>query len=151
MRRLPRFARYAAVSVTATVLAQGALALAYGVLDWPVLPAVMFSLVVSVGPAYLLSRRYVWPGSGRTRPAAAEAAGFFLVALIGSGTTVVVVWAAVAVAGASTSDHLTLSVVANCASVGATVLVWLARYVVLDRLLFAKRRLATAVDAPVPV
>ena len=151
MRRLPRFARYTGVSVVATVLAQVALALTYGVMRWPVEPAVMFSLVVSVGPAYLLSRRYVWPDTGKPRPAAGEAAGFFVIAFIGAATTIVVVWAAVWIAGNSASDHVTLAVVANSASVVATGLMWVARYIVLDRVLFAKRALDRPVDRPVVV
>jgi putative flippase GtrA len=118
---------------------------------WPVEPAVMFSLVVSVGPAYLLSRRYVWPDTGKPRPAAGEAAGFFVIAFIGAATTIVVVWAAVWIAGTSTSDHVTLAVVANSASVVATGLMWVARYIVLDRVLFAKRALDRPVDRPVVV
>jgi hypothetical protein len=109
----------------------------------------MFSLVVSVGPAYLLSRRYVWPSTGKPRPAAGEAAGFFVIAFIGAATTMVVVWAAVRVAGASTSDHVTLAVVANLASVVATGLVWLARYIVLDRVLFVRRASDHSIDRPV--
>jgi hypothetical protein len=58
------------------------------------------------------------------------------------------VWAAVHTAGTTTSDHLTLSLVANCTSIVATGILWVVRYVVLDRLLFAKRTLDPGVEAP---
>lgn len=138
MRVLPRFARYTGVSVAATILAQVGLAFAYGVMSWPVALAVMFSLSVSVAPAYLLSRRYVWPDAARAGAVAGEAAAFFVIALVGAGATVAIVWLAVRVAGAGTSDHITLSLVANCASVAATGLVWIVRYVVLDQVLFSR-------------
>jgi putative flippase GtrA len=137
--RVSRFGRYAAVSVAATAFAQLGLFLAYGVLRWPVAPAVFFSLAVSVGPAYWLSRRYVWPDTANSRVAVGEATGFFVLALIGSVTTIAMVWLAVRVAGAITSNHLTLSLVANAASIAATGAVWVARYVILDRILFASR------------
>jgi putative flippase GtrA len=146
-RRLPRFARYAGVSVLATGLAQAGLFLAYGVMGWPIAPAVMFSLAVSVVPAYGLSRRYVWPDTANPRAGWGEATGFFVVAVIGSVTTLVLVWAAVRIAGTMTFDHVTLAFVANGASIAATGAVWIARYLVLNKLLFATRGLDTAVPA----
>lgn len=149
--RVPRFARYAGVSLVATALAQMGLFLAYGVLRWPVAPAVLLSLAVSVGPAYLLSRRYVWPDTANPRAAAGEATGFFVLALTGSVTTIALVWLAVRMAGAITSNHLTLSLVANAASVTATGAAWVARYVVLDRVLFAPRTSADPGNSPASV
>jgi putative flippase GtrA len=146
-----RFARYAGVSFIATVLAQAGLAFAYAVMRWPVVSAVMFSLAVSVGPAYLMSKRFVWPDTTGSRAAAGEATGFFVIAAIGAATTVAIVWLAVRVAGAGTSDHMTLAFVANVASVAATGLVWAARYVVLDRVLFSKRPSQRPVDSSVSI
>lgn len=144
--RIPRFARYAGVSLLATGLAQVGLFIGYGVLRWPVASAVSFSLAVSVGPAYLLNRRYVWPDTANSEGAFGEAMGFLLVALLGSLTTLLIVWMAVRTAGIVTSNHVTLSLVANAASILATGAVWLARYVVLDRVLFAPRSSAPDVD-----
>lgn len=144
--RIPRFARYTGVSLLATGLAQVGLFIGYGVLRWPVASAVTFSLAVSVGPAYLLNRRYVWPDTANSDGAFGEAMGFLLVAILGSLTTFLVVWIAVRTAGIGTSNHVTLSLVANAASVLATGAVWLARYVVLDRVLFAPRSPAPNVD-----
>jgi putative flippase GtrA len=150
VERLPRFARYAGVSIVATVLAQAALALAYGVLSWPVVPAVAFSLGVSAGPAYLLSRRYVWPDGGQARAVSGQAAAFVAVAGIGAAVSVVLVWAAVKIATTSTTDHTKLAIVANSASVAATGLVWVARYVVLDRFLFTRRPLDRPTESSAP-
>ena len=147
-RKLPRFARYAGVSVLATVLAQAGLLFAYGVMGWGVAPAVMFSLAVSVIPAYALSRSYVWPDAADPRAGLGEATGFFVVALIGSMITLALVWTAVRTAGAMTSDHVTLTLVATAASVAATGAVWIARYLILNRFLFVQQGVDAQVDGP---
>lgn len=138
-RPLARLARYGGVSVIATVLAQAALALGYGVMRWPAVAAVTLSLAVSAPPAYVLSRRYVWRDAARTRPVHGEAAAFLAVALVGAAATVGIVWLTVQVAGAITTDHVMLSFVANISSLVATGVMWLARYAVLDRFLFVRR------------
>jgi putative flippase GtrA len=103
---------------------------------WPVAAAVMFSLAVSVLPAYVLSRRYVWRGPGRSGPG--QAGSFLAVAGAGSLATVVLVWSAVQLAQSATSDHGTLTLVANAASIVATGFIWIGRYFVLDRVVFSQ-------------
>jgi putative flippase GtrA len=134
-----KFVRYAGVSVIATVVAQAGLAVAYGWLRWPLPAAVVLSLAVSALPALVLSRRYVWrgPGGGGT----GQAGSFLAVAAAGSLATIVLVWLAVHVAQSATSDHSTLTLVANGASIVATGLIWVGRYFVLDRVVF--RRVAS--------
>jgi putative flippase GtrA len=148
--RMRRFVRYAGVSILATVLAQIGLFIAFGAWGWPVAPAVIFSLAVSVGPAYVLSRRYVWADTARPRVAVGEATGFVLIALIGSVTTLVVVWLAVRIAGTFTWDHVTLSFVASSASMVSTGVVWVARYAALNRFLFARPASETGTEQLVP-
>ena len=151
MRQDRRFARYTGVSLVATALAQVGLATAYGVIAWPVVPAVLFSAAVSAGPAYLLSKRYVWPDRRRPGARATEATGFFGAVLVGSFTTIAVVWFAVLLARTGTANHVVLTAVANSASVMTTGLVWVARYFVLDRLLFSRRGLDSPVGSSVPI
>ncbi len=134
-----RFLRYAGASIVAFVLAQVGLALAYGVLEWNVAAAVVFSLAVSVGPAYVLNRRWVWPRPTDGGSLAVEVNGFVAIALVGTIVTIGVVALAEAGARRLTGSHLTLSVVVNTASIVATGFVWVLRYVVLDRFLFRER------------
>jgi putative flippase GtrA len=134
---LAKFVRYAGVSVIATVIAQAGLALAYGLLRWPLPAAVVFSLAVSALPAYLLSRRYVWSGGDEDHQGR-QAGSFLAVAAVGSLATISLVWAAVRLAHGTTSDHATLTLVANGASIVATGLIWVGRYFVLDRFVFAR-------------
>lgn len=133
---ITRFVRYVGVSVVSFVLAQLGLALAYGVLYWPVLPAVIVSLAVSVGPAYLLHRRFVWPHPQDGRSRAPEVRIFAALAVAGTLITYVVVSAAVHVARSMTMSHLTLSIVVNISSIAATGMVWITRYFILDRFVF---------------
>jgi hypothetical protein len=49
---LGRQARYAVLSLLAGGLAQGGLALAYGLLGWGTAAATLLSLAVSIGPSY---------------------------------------------------------------------------------------------------
>jgi putative flippase GtrA len=144
--RTSRFARFTGVSLVATVLAQAGLAVGYGVMRWPTLAAVAFAFALSAPPAYLLSRRFVWRDPGRTGPRTGEAVGFLAVALVGSLCSLVSVRLAVWVAGFVTSEHVTLSLVANVASLLATGLVWVARYFVLDRFLFVKHSFVEPVN-----
>jgi putative flippase GtrA len=139
MRTKARITRYTGVSLVTTLLAQAGLALAIWAWSWPVAPAVLFSGAVSAGPAYWLSRKYVWPDGGKVNATAGEASEFFAVALAGSVTSIVVVWSAIQLARLATHDHVALSVTANAASVTSTGLVWMARYLILDRLLFPRR------------
>lgn len=140
-----RFLRYAGVSIVAFLLAQAGLALGYGVLHWNVPASVILSLAVSVGPAYVLNRRHVWPRTGDAGSLAVEINGFAAIAVVGSVTTIGVVALAETVARAFTSSHLILSVVVNAASIVATAAVWVLRYVVLDRFLFRDRNAASTV------
>jgi putative flippase GtrA len=130
------------------LVAQVALAVAYGVLRWPVVPAVLFSFAASVVPAYALSQRWVWGTAQSRDPNPAEAAKFVTVAFVGACTAIVIVWTAVTVARLATDDHLTLSVVANAASLFATGIVWVARYYVLNRYVFGAGVFQTSPDAP---
>lgn len=134
-----RFIRYAGVSIVAFVLAQLGLALGYGILHWNVPASVVLSLAVSVGPAYALNRRYVWPRTSDGGSLAFEINGFVVIAVIGTVTTIGVVALAETLAHRITDSHLALSLVVNGASIVATGVVWVLRYVVLDRFLFRDR------------
>jgi putative flippase GtrA len=124
------------VSLVATVLAQAGLALAYGVLYWPVSVAVMLSLAVSAVPAYVLNARYVWPSARRVRHESVRLAAFIAAALAGSVLTIGFVWSSTHVAALTGASHTTLSLVANGSALAATATIWLGRYVFFERVLF---------------
>lgn len=134
-----RFLRYSAASLIAFALAQLGLAFGYGILGWGVPASVVLSLAVSIGPAYLLNRRYVWPRPADGTSPVAEINGFIAIAVAGTATTIGVAGLAEAIGRHYTDSHLTLTAVVNGASVVATIVVWIARYLVLDRVVFRVR------------
>jgi len=131
-----RPARFLGVSVVSGILAQAGLLLAYGVFGWTTTAASLFSLAVSVGPSYWGSRTYVWPDSANSRRR--EGISFVLTAVLGTAAAIVLTAAAAAVALLITSDRALLSLWVSAGSVLATVVVWLARYLLLDRLVFPR-------------
>lgn len=137
MRRL---LRYSGVSIVAFLLAQVGLFVAYGLVGWSIVPAVLFSMAVSAVPAYFLSRIFVWPDAGADQANVTEGSLFLVVAVVGSLVAILVTAGAEHVARGHTSHHATLTAVVNLASIVATVFVWLVRYTVLDRLVFAREQ-----------
>lgn len=131
--------RFAIVSVVAGGLAQLGLLVAYGVFGWGTTAASLFSLAVSVGPSYVGCRAYVWPQQpGRARRR--HVTSFVTVAVLGTATAVVLTALTARLGAALTDDRLHLTVWVSAGSVAATVVVWVARYLVLDRYVFSPVR-----------
>lgn len=143
-----RPARYTAVSVVAGLIAQAGLLVAYAGFGWSTFAAVLFSLAVSVGPSYWGCRTYVWAGLSR-HSVRVESTSFALLALVGSAAATGLTRLAELLGQAFTADRVVLGLWVCGGSVAATVLVWVVRYVVLDRAVFGSRpafssRLATS-------
>lgn len=134
-----RPARYALVSLLCGALAQAGLVLAYAGFGWGTSAAVLFSLAVSVGPSYWGCRTYVWSGRSPLRRRI-EATGFVTIAAAGSATAMLLTHLTHELGQLVSADRSVLAVWVSAGSLLATVVVWLTRYVVLDRLLFAGRR-----------
>ena len=132
-----RPARYVVVSLLAGALAQGGLALAYGVFGWGTAAATLLSLAVSIGPSYWGSRTYIWAGRG-SRQRRREATAFAVVAVVGSLTAIALTALAELVGSFLTEDRSLLTGWVCGGSVVATALVWITRYAVLDRLIFVE-------------
>lgn len=127
--------RYALVSVAAGALAQGGLLLAYAVFGWGTTAASIFSLAVSVGPSYWGCRTYVWRHCGTTQRRR-EMTSFVVLAVLGTITAAALTGLTQDLGTLFTDDRMHLSAFVTAGSVAATVLVWLARYLVLDRYVF---------------
>ena len=132
-----RPARFALVSILCGALAQAGLAFAYGLLHWSTTAAVLFSLAVSIGPSYWGSRTYVWSGLSR-HSCRREVSGFVALALAGSAIAIALTSLTHLLGRVFTDDRSLLTVWVCTGSALATVVVWLTRYVVLDRFLFSR-------------
>jgi putative flippase GtrA len=123
-------ARFMAVSVVAVVITQSALALLYGVVGLSPVVSNVLAVSISTVPAFILNKRWVWGRSGpaHLRREVLPFWGFTLLGLgISSGFVLV----------AHSLDVGTLLVMfANLLGFGV---VWVAKFLFLDALIFSDR------------
>ncbi len=134
-----RLVRYSAVSVVATTTSQVTLGVLVGVVGTPAMWANVMATAVGTVPSFELNCRWVWGADGR-RSVLRQVVPFCAL----SATGLVVSTAAVGLASARTLTwghwaHTASVLLANVAAYGS---LWVAQYVLLDRVLFR--------SAPVP-
>ena len=119
--------RYCGVSVVNVVVGVSVLVGCHALLGWPAVAANLSAWLVSTVPAYLLSRAWVWNQSGAHR-LGSEVLLFWIVALVGLGLS------SVAVGVVERFTQHTAFVTAG--SVGAYGVVWVAKYLFLDQVMW---------------
>ena len=126
---LGRLAGYGTVSAGTVVVTQGVLVLAYALLGWPAVVANVVAVCVAAGPAYYANRRWVWARTDR-HSVTREVLPFWGYSLAGLGVS------SVFVALAEGWWHSTVAVsAANLVGFGA---LWVGKFLLLDRVLFAR-------------
>jgi putative flippase GtrA len=123
-----KFFRYCGVSAFNVVFGQSLLFLFNSVMDWPAWLANVAAVCISAGPAYLLSRHWVW-GQRGSHSVRDEIAPFWGLALLGLLiSTVTVSW----------TDHRwpDNGVAVQLASLAAFGLVWVFKFVILEKLMW---------------
>jgi len=121
-------ARYSAVSVVGVVLTQVLLLLGHGILGLQADRANVGAVMLTAIPVYLLNRSWVWQREGRSS-LRSEVLPFWAFTAAG------LVLSTLAVAGvASITDS---SVAVSGANIGAFGLLWVAKFLVLDGVVFA--------------
>jgi putative flippase GtrA len=131
--------RYSMTSVVGVVLGQSLLQLFYSVLDWPAVPSNVLATAISTGPVYLINRYWVWKkksGNSLRR----EVVPFWGMTFLGLALSSLIVW----FVEQRTDAALAISV-ANLSGFG---LLWVAKFIVLDRVLFAHNELG---ETPPPL
>ena len=123
-----RAVRYSGVSVISVACTQVVLFAGHAALGLPAMPANLIAVSVAAVPAFVLNRRWVWSlhGPSSLRREVLPFWGFTLAGLVLSTAAVA------AVAAVTTS-----SVAVSAANIGAFGLLWVAKYLVLDGLVFA--------------
>lgn len=125
-----RLVRYAGVSVITLVVTQAVLLLGYGPLDLPGAPANMLAVSVGAIPSYLLNRAWVWERSG-PHHLWREIVPFWVYAVLGLVvSTIVVAWA---------DARWGTGLAASAANFGTYFVLWIAKFVFLDKLIFGPR------------
>lgn len=127
--------RYCGVSVVNVITGQGILALCLAVFVLGGVVSQLISAMLSAIPAYVLSRRWVWKQTGRDS-FRTEVLPFWTMALIG------LVFAVTAIAVMEQFTDSTPVLMAT--SLAAYGVVWVAKYLVLDKIMW---RTPTEVDA----
>lgn len=123
-----KLVRFGAVSAFNVVLGQIVLLGAQVALEWPPVVANVFSVSIGAIPAYLLSRYWVWEKRGKNH-LMREVIPFWTLALIGFAVSTAAVWYA-------DTRWAPSPLVINLTSLAAFGLVWVAKFVILDRILF---------------
>lgn len=137
-RRLPQLVRYGAVSFGSIVLTELLLYLLYGLAHLASAPecSVMASVAAAI-PTYVLYRRYVWKVGRRARMLQ-EVAPFWIVTGAGIALSTLGVAAAVSLLPAlGPHQHVLRAAAVDGASILSFGVLWLARFCVLNRFVFA--------------
>jgi putative flippase GtrA len=122
-----KLARYSAASVAGVSVGVPVLAIAYGVLGWNELVANLVSVTLGAIPNYLINRYWTWHQTGRNR-LWGEVIPFWVMSVLG------MILSLFAVAYADHRWGTTLAVV--LAQLSGFAAVWLAKFLVLDRIMW---------------
>jgi putative flippase GtrA len=128
--------RYSMVSVMAVAVSQLVLAIAFGVLEWKARAANLLAVSISAGPSYLLNRYWVWGKRGRNH-FLKEVAPFWGMALLGLLFSTFTVGLGEDFADRTTDNALYRTAIVNASSLFAFGLLWVGKFVVLNKVLFA--------------
>ena len=133
-----KFVRYSMVSVVSVVVYEILLFITLGLFHWSARSANLFAVCVSAIPSYYLNRAWAWGKTGRSH-LMKEVVPFWAMALLGLVFSTVAVDAAKSFADDVTSIHLVQTLIVMFAGLAAFGVLWIAKFVVLNRVLFAHR------------
>lgn len=132
-RQGAKLIRYGAASAFNVVLGQALLYGAQTILDWSAVPANVFAVCVGTIPSYLVARYWVWQKRDRSH-VFKEVVPFWILTLAGFALSTLAVW----FVEATWAPH---PIAINLTNLGAYGVVWVAKFFVLDRVLFSGEQL----------
>ncbi len=138
MRRIRQLLRYAAVSCVATGVSQVVLVVLVATRATSAVEANVIATMVGTVPSFELNRRWVWGKSGN-RSLAKEVVPFAAISASGLLLSTLAVAIASSWAEASAFSDVARTVTVQAANLSAFGVVWIAQFVVLDRVLFRSR------------
>jgi putative flippase GtrA len=145
-----KFVRYSMVSVVSVVVYEVLLFITLGLLHWSARGANIFAVSVSAIPSYYLNRAWAWGKTGRSH-LMKEVVPFWAMALLGLAFSTWAADFAKTVADEVTSAHLLRTLIVMAAGLGAFGVLWIAKFVILNRVLFVHRhpkKVPEALDEP---
>ena len=135
VRKLVRYATVSVISTTVSLTVLGALIATSAVTaGW----ANVIATGIGTVPSFELNRRWVWGKTGR-RSALAEVAPFCALSFLGLALSTLAVSTAAGWASAAGLGTAARTLVAQAANVATFGSLWVLQYVLLDRVLFARR------------
>lgn len=134
-----KLVRYSMVSVVSVVVYEFLLLLTLGLLHWRTArSANIFAVSVSAVPSYVLNRAWTWGKTGRSH-LMKEVVPFWAMALLGLIFSTWVTGAAKSFADDFTESHMLRTFIVMFAGLAAFGTLWIAKFVVLNKVLFAHR------------
>ena len=127
-QRGAKLLKFGAVSAFNVLFGQSLLLVAQTVFGWSAVGSNIFAVSISAIPAYLLSRYWVWQKRGKNH-FMTEVLPFWTLALLGFGLSTVAVW----FVERQWDPH---PLVINLTNLVAFGVVWVGKFIVLDRVLF---------------
>jgi len=122
-----RALKYSMVSVVAVACSQAILVFCSAILGWSPVLSNVTAVTVSSIPSYLLNRAWVWGRSG-SHDVLREVVPFWIFAFVGLGFSTLLVHLA--------SSWSEATIVTSLANLTAFGILWVAKYLVLDQVLF---------------
>jgi putative flippase GtrA len=132
-----KLARYSAVSVATAVFGQVVLIALYAGLGWAARPANVVAFVTAAVPSYWLNRTWTWGRTGRSH-LLREVVPFWVVSAVGLALTTWTAGLGESWAEGLTSSRPAQALVVSATVVGTFAVVWVSKYVLFDRVLFAE-------------
>lgn len=140
-----KLVRYSMVSVVAVVCSQAVLAITYGLFHWSARTANITAVGLSAIPSYTLNRAWVWRRSDRSS-FLREIVPFWGMCFLG---LVLSTWSAdfaATHADEVSSSHLVQTLLVMSASLAAFGVLWVGKFILLEKLLFAPREEVPAIE-----
>lgn len=139
--------RYTLASVVSVAVSQAAFILVFGVFRWGPRASSVFATCVGTVPSYYLNRNWAWGKSGRSH-LWREVVPFWGLAFVG---LVFSTWAAdfAHTHSRGMSSHILHTLVVSASYLGAFGVLWVVKFVVFNRFLFASAPNGRDGDVPV--
>jgi putative flippase GtrA len=148
--RFGQWLRYGTVSIIATLTSLTVLGALVSATSIPAGIANVIATAVGTLPSFELNRRWVWQRTGR-RSVRAELVPFWILSFTGLALSTLTVSLAAGWADSAGLHGFTRTAAIEVANVAAWGSLWVAQFVILDRLLFRTTTPTTTMTGPPPV
>jgi putative flippase GtrA len=130
--------RYTMVSVISVAVSQVAFLVAFGGLRWTARSSAIAATCIGAIPSYYLNRNWVWGKSGRSH-FMKEIVPFWVIAIIGMLFSTVTSGLAENYVERHEMSHLANTILVTGAFFGAFAILWVAKFLVFNKLLFVTK------------